>query len=258
MGCDSEKFEGITRGGRMKFCNLIFRGLTKKDVFEIKNNKPNFIITCNAKFIVKSQKNERFKKIINQNIATIDGQIPFWLFKLKYKNIHAEKLSGSDLIYDFCEFASIENKRVFLLGGYEDSNLLAQKKLQEKYKIEIAGYSPPYEEYPFSKETNKKIVDRLLSFKPHILFVSFGAMKQEFWIDDHMDILKEIGVEYVMGVGGAFDFVSGRIKRAPKVVQRAGLEWLWRLIMEPKFFRVKRVFISSLIFYYFIKEEVLR
>lgn len=239
------------------FCKLEFKGLTKEDIFNYPSDF-KFIITCNSEFIVKAQKDARFRSIINDNIATLDGQIPYWLFKLKYKNIKVEKISGSDFIYTLCEYAKIYNKKVFLLGGYPDSNALSVQKIREKYNIEVEGYSPPYEPYPFRSETNAIILEKISNFKPNILMVGFGAKKQEFWIDDNKEILKRIGIEIAIGVGGSFDFVSGKIKRAPKFIQNIGLEGVWRLIMEPRLFRVKRLFISSMIFYYFLKEEVLK
>ncbi len=242
----------------IEFCNLKFKGFNKENVFYRESNNLNFVIPCNAELIVKAQKNKRFANIINNNIATLDGQIPYILFKLKNRSIEVEKLSGSDLIYDFCELAKNNNKRVFLLGGYPESNSLSVKKLKEKYRIEIGGYSPPYEPYPFSEKNNKTILEKIVKFKPHILFVGFGAIKQEFWIDDNKNLLQSIGIEYAICCGGTFDFVSGRIKRAPKFIQKIGLEGVWRLILEPKWFRVKRLIESSKIFGCFIKYEVLR
>ncbi|WP_297890109.1 WecB/TagA/CpsF family glycosyltransferase [Sulfurihydrogenibium sp.] len=240
-----------------RLCNIFFNGLTKNDIFN-NASKFKFIITANSEIIVKAQKDERLRKIINENIVTLDGQIPYWLFRFKYRNIKAEKISGSDFIYDLCEHAKQHNKRVFLLGGYQDSNTLSVQRIREKYNIEVDGYSPPYEPYPFSDKTNALIIEKILQFRPNILLVGFGAKKQEFWIDDNKEILKKIGIEIVIGVGGTFDFVSGKIKRAPKFIQNLGLEGLWRLIMEPKLFRLKRLLVSSMIFYYFFKEDILR
>jgi len=229
--------------------NLIFRGLTKEILLE-EENKLKHIVTCNAEFIVKAQENDRFKTIINNNYATFDGQVPYFLAKLKYKNINFEKISGSDLIYDFASLAKKKNYKIFLLGGYKKSNELAVKKLKEMYNIDIDGYSPPYENYPFSRNNNELILKRIEIFKPDILFVAFGAIKQEYWIDDNRKFLEKIGVKWAVGCGGTFDFVAGTIKRAPKFVQNIGLEGVWRFIMEPKWFRLKRLLISLKIFSY--------
>lgn len=235
---------------KIYFANLIFKGLTKEIVLK-EEEFLKIIVTVNAEFIVKAQNNSRFKNIINSNFATFDGQVPYFLAKRQNKQINFEKISGSDLIYDFCQLAKEKNYRIFLLGGYENSNINAVKKIKEQYPgIEVDGYSPPYKPYPFEKNHNEMIISKIERFKPDILFVGFGAMKQEYWIDDHKKELEKIGVRWVIGSGGTFEFVAGTINRAPKVIQNIGLEGVWRFITEPKWFRFKRLLISLKIFKY--------
>jgi len=233
----------------IKFADLIFKGLNK-DILFSKQESLKIIIPTNAEVIVKANENEKLKNIINKNFATFDGQIPYMLAKLQNKSIEFEKISGSDLIYDFCELAKEKNYKIFLLGGYVDSNKLAVEKLKEKYNIQITGYSPAYEPYPFSKENNDKILHKIKNFKPDILFVGFGALKQEFWIDDNKEILEKIGIKWVVASGGTFEFVAGKIKRAPKIIQKIGFEGIWRFLLEPKWFRFKRLLVSLKIFQY--------
>lgn len=237
----------------INFCGLIFKGLTK-DILFSKKPEFKFIIPCNSEIIVKAQKNKKFKEIINKNIATFDGQVPYIFAKLLNRDVKIEKISGSELIYDFCKYAKINKKRIFLLGGHADSNITSVNRLRKEYQIEINGYSPPYEEYPFSNENNSKILKKIEFFKPHILFVGFGAIKQEFWIENNKEFLKNIGVEFAIGSGGTFEIVSGKFKRAPIAIQKLGLEGLWRLLLEPKWFRVKRLLTSLMIFRYIFKE----
>jgi N-acetylglucosaminyldiphosphoundecaprenol N-acetyl-beta-D-mannosaminyltransferase len=156
-------------------------------------------------------------------------------------NFNFEKLSGSVIIYDFCELAQKKYLKMFLLGARQENNRLAVCAIREKYKIAIDGYSPPFEEYPFSVEFNKLCIDKIKNFKPEILFVGFGAPKQEYWIDDNKIVLSEIGVQYAVGCGGTFDFVSGNIKRAPVFIQKLGLEGLYRFLQEPNKTRFKRL-----------------
>ena len=85
---------------------------------------------------------------------------------------------------------------------------------------------------------NKQLIRRINNAQPEILFVALGAPKQEIWIYENLK--KMPSVKLAMGVGGSFDFISGRIKRAPLIFQRLGLEWLWRLILEPR--RIKRIY----------------
>ena len=154
------------------------------------------------------------------------------------------KLSGSDMVYDFCKFAKANNYKVFFLGGKEESNQIAVNVIKETYKIMIDGYSPDFEDYPFTDRFNELCLEKIINFKPDILFVGFGAPKQEYWLDDHKEFLSELGVKYAIGCGGTFDFVSQKIKRAPVFVQKAGLEGVWRFFQEPNKIRFRRLIYS--------------
>jgi len=227
-------------GSSIKAFNIIFKGLKKDFILSLLESKKdlNVIITVNAEFIVLANEIERFRRILNENISTIDGQIPYFFLKIKKKGVEVEKISGSDLIYDICERASKLKLRVFLLGGLETSNKISQQRLKELFPgLIINGYSPPYSPYPFPKQHNEKILKILKDFSPDVLFVAFGAPKQEYWIDDNKTFLKKIGVRLVIGVGGTFELVAGIEKRAPKFIQNIGLESLWRLYQNPRRFR---------------------
>jgi len=233
----------------INFANLQFRGLEKKELLE-ESDSLKFIVTVNAEFIIKANNDEEFKKIINNNYATFDGQVPYFLAKKQNPDIYFEKLSGSDLIYDFAKMAKEKNKKIFLLGGYKESNTQAIEKLREKYNIEIDGFSPEYKPYPFDETHNNNILKRIEVFKPDILFVGFGAIKQEYWINSNKDFLEKIGVRWVVGSGGTFEFVADTIKRAPKWIQNIGLEGIYRMLKEPNMIRVKRILLSFKIFKY--------
>ena len=218
------------------FADLTFRGLTK-DILLKEEHSLKVIVTVNAEFIVMAHKNDRFRKIINDNFATFDGQIPYLMAKLQNRGLYFEKISGSDLIYDIARFARMNRKRVLLLGGIEESNARTVQILKDGYGIDVAGYVPAHRPYPFDEAHNSAMLRRIEDFRPDFLLVAFGAPKQEFWIDDNREYLERIGVKWAVGVGGTFDFVAGREKRAPKFVQTACLEGLWRLIQNPKRFK---------------------
>lgn len=232
-------------------CGIRFNALTHNDLF---NNLESFkqVSTVNAEFIVRAQKNKRFRDIINSNYSTIDGQFLYFLLKLKYPRKRFAKISGCDFIYDLCQFSKNHDKRIFLLGGYEKSNSLAVDQLRKLYEIEIQGFSPEFKPYPFDKEHNNKIIQKIQSFSPDILLVGFGAYKQEMWINDNKEILEASNVKIAIGVGGTFDYIAGRIKRAPRFFQVAGLEIFYRLYAEPSKVRLKRIFLSFRIFKYLI------
>lgn len=237
------------------FANIKFSGVTRDQVFS-QDRKLKIIATVNTEFIYKAERNNRFLNVLNQCCTTFDGYWPYLMAKVKNrKNI--EQISGSDLIYEFSSFAKNTNKRMFLLGGYEESNSVAVKRLKEIYDIQVSGFSPEHKPYPFDYDHNEKIKAELKKFMPDILFVGFGSVKQELWLYDNKEFLNNIGVKWAVGCGGTFEFVSGKIKRAPKIMQMLCMEGLWRLISEPNIYRLKRLLLSVYITkYLFLKERI--
>lgn len=227
----------------LEFCGIQFRCLERRQLAADPADIC-FIVTVNAEYIVKAQRDPVFLAIINSHHASFDGQIPYVFARLLYPQRHIEKISGSDLIYDVCALAQQRQRSLFLLGGHRHANALAVQKIQQGYGIRVAGFAPAYQTYPFSEEHNQAIRAQLQQFRPDYLFVAFGAVKQERWIADNLAFLQTLGVRLVVGCGGTFDFVAGTIKRAPRWVQRSGLEGLWRLIHEPSLFRLRRLLLS--------------
>ena len=241
----------------MKFCGMKINCHHIDDLL-IETGNCKILVTVNAEAVVRAQKDAKLLNIINSNYASIDGQIPLWLYKLIYRDVDVNKLSGSDLIYDIAEWAEKNRKRVFLLGGKKDSNQVSVLKLKQKYpSLLISGYSPEYAPYPFPQEHDKEILKQISSFVPDVIFVGFGMGKQEYWAEDNRIYLNNIGVSLVVGCGGTFEFVSGKIRRAPLSIQKCGLEGFWRLFNEMKWFRVKRLLLSFKIFPIYFSYHIL-
>jgi len=236
----------------VELAGITFRGLTLDDVFEEREGLSH-IVTVNAEFIVRANESSFFQQILNNNISTFDGQIPFAIAKMRNRNVKFEKLPGSELVYHICERSQLKKQRVFLLGGAADSNAGAIEVLRRRYPgLNIDGYSPPYSDYPFSNQLNEKIFYAIGKFSPFHLLVGFGAVKQEVWIAENRTQLEQMGVRLAIGVGGTFDMVSGKFKRAPKYLQKIGLEGLYRLALEPEAHRVKRILLSLRLFRYIV------
>jgi N-acetylglucosaminyldiphosphoundecaprenol N-acetyl-beta-D-mannosaminyltransferase len=228
---------------------LKFTGLRVSEVIK-EADTTKVITTVNAEFIVEAnEKNERLKNIISTTVSTFDGQVPYFIAKLFNSNTDFHKISGSDLIYDFIDKARKESLSVFILGGKEETNLKAVKNIRDK-GVQAFGYSPPYSSYPFSDGWCNDITQILAQKSPDILLVCFGAVKQEFWIDDNLDFLNSLNVKFVYGAGGTVDFVAGTKSRAPVFFQRTGLEGIYRLFEEPKLFRFMRILKSFRLFKY--------
>lgn len=234
-----------------KFCNVRITDKSKRNLLLIYDTL-QILVPMNAECFVRSNENPELLAFINNNCrTTIDGQIPLWLYKnLKHEKC-IEKISGSDIIYNYCKWAEEDKLKIFFLGGKQDSNEEAIFKIKELYpNLCIQGYSPSYEPYPFSLQNSKSILNKILSFNPDIIFVGFGFGKQERWISDNLSFLKRLNVKWTICCGGSFEFIAGKLKRAPKIIQTIGLESIWRLLMEPKLFRVKRLLTSFKIFKY--------
>ena len=240
----------------MKFCNLNINLTNKKELFEIDKKKTKCIVTLNAQIITLANTNKGLYDFVNSNYATIDGQVPLKMAKItnrkEFKNV--EKLSGSEIVYDFCEFAKKKHMKLFFLGGMEESNKQAIVNVKEKYGIKVDGFSPEYENYPFSNKFIESCFSKLEDFKPDIVFVGFGAPKQEFFMRDNMDRLKKCGVKFAIGSGGTVDFVSGKIRRAPNWITKLGLEGFYRLFKEFNKARRKRLMYSFKFFKYIWKK----
>ena len=240
----------------MKYCNLNINLTNKKELFEVDRKKPKCIVTLNAQIICLANTNKELFDFVNSNYATIDGEIPLKCAKLfhhkDFKNV--QKLSGSEIIYDFCEYAKKNNMKLFFLGGLEKSNKEAVSKIKNEYGILVDGFSPEYENYPFSKKFVDSCFSHMEKFKPDIVFVGFGAPKQEFFMRDNIERLKKCGVKFAVGSGGTVDFVSGKVKRAPKFISKIGLEGLYRLIQEFNKARLKRLLKSFGFFKYIWKK----
>lgn len=232
--------------------NVKFQGLHKSDLLKpVITPDVLFLITANAQFLVLANEDRRFMDILKKGIVTIDGQLVYWLLKCKYPKETFEKIAGSDLIYECLEYAQKNREKVFLLGADELSNRRAVEVARQKYPdVTIFGYSPSYSPYPFSSKQNETILGEIKKARPEVLFVAFGAPKQEYWIDDQLEELRKLGVKKIVGCGGSIDFLSGKVKRAPKIVQKFCLEGVFRFICEPNKIRFKRLILSLKVFRY--------
>ena len=225
----------------LRFANLVFRGIHREEILR-DDGLYRLIVTVNAEIIVQANRKPMLAEIINNNWATLDGQWPWWAARWKSGRKDLEKISGSDFVYELCAMAAARGLRVFLLGASPEVNATACERLRKLYELEIDGYSPPPADYPFSNSLDGEIANRLCKFKPAILVVSLGCPKQELWAESHRRDLESMGVRWVIGAGGTLDFIAGKVRRAPVLMQRMGLESLWRLALEPKvrFIRVLR------------------
>ncbi len=233
----------------IKFANLEFDGLTMEKVLSPKDSM-RIVVTANAEIIVKANEDKDFGNILKTSTKTFDGRIPHLIASFLNKGRKIDKISGSDFIYEIAQLAKINSERIFLLGALEDVNEKASEKLREKYGISVAGFSPAFSNSSIDEKQNLLILKRIELFKPQYIFVALGSGKQEKWLFDNKDYLSKIGIKIGVGCGGTLDFVAGRNKRAPVWVQKIGMEGVFRFLIEPKWYRFKRILTSFRLFKY--------
>jgi len=188
---------------------------------------PHQIVTVNPEFVVIAQNDPEFKGVLDAaDLALPDGFGLLWAARFKGRPLQ-ERVTGTDTVEHLASLAARRGFRLFLLGGREGVAKATAAILESKYAgLSIAG---TYEGSPAPAE-DQIILERIQAARPQILLVAYGAPQQDKWIHRN---LPKLGDLVAMGVGGAFDFLSGRVKRAPAWMQNAGLEWLYRLAREP-------------------------
>ena len=263
------------KNNKIDIAGVQFNPVLHEDVLEnigefVKQNKSVYITTPNPEMVLNASKNNEFKNRLKHSALVVpDGigilwtssylNLPFSKSKIirffqviktltlvllkpnSCKKIIPTRVSGSDLFMNIVDKSQTTGWRIFLLGANEGVAERAIKKLYIKYPR--ANFVGSYAGTP--KENDEDyICDRINNAKPDILFVAYGSPLQEFWISKNLKKLHSVNV--AIGVGGTFDFASGETKRAPVVFQKMGLEWLWRLFLEPS--RIKRIWNATFVF----------
>ena len=186
------------------------------------------IATVNPEFVMAAQRDAEFLEVLETaDLCIPDGVGLLWAARRQGTPL-PERVAGSDLVYEVARLASQNGWRLFLLGAAEGVAQEAGILLQDRYPgLTIAG---SYAGSPDPAE-NEAIVQRVNDSGAQILYVAYGAPRQDKWIGRNREMLPS--VRLAMGVGGSLDFITGRSKRPPQWAQRAGIEWLVRLVQEP-------------------------
>ena len=203
-----------------------------------------YICVTGVHGVMEAQADENFRRILNDAfLCTPDGMPMVWMGKIRGHR-EMRRVYGPDLMLEVCAWSGKNSCRHFFFGGAEGVADLLAKKLKEKFpKLEIAGtFTPPFR--PLNAEEEKQFVETIRAAKPDILWVGLSTPKQEKYM---AEFLPKLDATLMIGVGAAFDFHSGRVKQAPRWMQRSGLEWFYRLCQEPRRL-AKRYFKNNPIF----------
>ncbi len=226
------------------------------------------IFTPNPEMIVKAQKDTYFKEVLNRGDLNICDGFGVWLAAKCREWASddccsgakiAQRIPGVDFMLEICKIAEESGKSIYLLGSNSDD--VARKtaeNLQKRFtNLKIVGcdggpqiFERKAKEFEQSniKDEGSEAITKINQTAPDILFVAFGMGKQEKWISENLS--KMPSVKIAMGVGGAFDYISGHVKRAPCWMRKIGLEWVYRLIRQPR--RIWRILNATLVFCYLV------
>jgi N-acetylglucosaminyldiphosphoundecaprenol N-acetyl-beta-D-mannosaminyltransferase len=196
----------------------------------IDERRPTYFITANLHYAMLSSQDERLRKVnAGADFILADGMPLVWASRLM-KTPLPERVAGSDLIWQLCERAARNGWRIFLLGGAEGIADEAARKLIEKHSgLAIAGIaSPPFRQLTPAEELG--LLSQIRDSRPDLLFIAFGQPKGELWLAEHYE---KLSVPVSVQIGASLDFVAGKVRRAPRWMQRIGLEWVYRLAQEP-------------------------
>mgnify|MGYP001553297909 CR=1 FL=1 len=209
----------------------------------IRSQKKGYISITNTESMYHALRLEEHLQYINQaDYSCCDGVGVVW--GAKFKNVIIPRLHGPDLMIHCCRHGVAKKWRHFFYGGKEGVPELLEKRLGNRFPgmITAGGYSPPFRE--LTPEEDDKVVEMINEAKPDILWVGLGLLKQEKWIAQHRD---RLNVPWMVGVGAAFDFYAGTVKRAPRFFRDLGLEWLYRGLFEPRMI-IRNIYSLKMVF----------
>jgi N-acetylglucosaminyldiphosphoundecaprenol N-acetyl-beta-D-mannosaminyltransferase len=197
----------------------------------IRQRQPHYICVTGVHGVMESQQDEELRRIHNAaGLVTPDGMPLVWLSHLRGRRF-VQRVYGPDLLLAACEHSLSTGYRHYFYGGAEGVPEQLASRLQRRYPgLQVAGTcSPPFR--PLSAEEDEQIVQQINAANADIVWVGLGTPRQERWMAAHVDRLT---APVLVGVGAAFDFHAGLKRQAPRWMQRSGLEWLFRLLMEPR------------------------
>ena len=194
----------------------------------IADGRPHYMAVVNAAKIVAATRDERLKRVLREaDLVTADGMSVVWASRLLGRPLK-ERVTGIDLFERLVAHAASSNLSVYFLGAKQESvSGVVARFTAEHPKLKVAGYRNGY----FAESESSAIAEEIRSSRADLLFIAMGSPAQEFWIAENLALS---GVRFALGVGGSFDHLSGLARRAPRWMQRAGLEWLYRLAREPR------------------------
>ncbi len=243
---------------KVKLFDIFFTIGTYNELVDIiidkaKAKHSSYVCFANAHMVVEGYRNKEFlRTLCRADIVTTDGMPIVWAHKWISKIHNAERVAGMDIINSILSYSNNNSLSIFFYGSTEENLMHLKEECCINYpNIIINTYSPPFRQ--LLEEEKKEIISMINSFDPTFVFVSLGCPKQEIWMDSMKGSINSL----MLGVGNAFLTSAGIEKRAPKWMQKYGLEWLFRFIHEPRRLWKRYLFTNSFFIYLALKYKIL-
>jgi N-acetylglucosaminyldiphosphoundecaprenol N-acetyl-beta-D-mannosaminyltransferase len=237
-------------------CGIALDAVTLRDAVEtiderIFAGEPYEHVSVNAAKLVRIQNDRLLREAIERcELATADGQAVVWAARLLGHRL-PERVAGIDLFRALLALAAERQYRIFILGARPAVLEEAGRRLEQEHpSVRVVGVQHGY----YAAEEEARIVARIRAASPDMLFLAMETPAKEIFLARHRE---QLGVRFVMGVGGSIDILAGRRRRAPRWMQRAGLEWLFRLLQDPRRL-AKRYVVGNTRFMLLVLRERLR
>lgn len=230
------------------FDNLNMDEAFQKAVELSNKDSLSMVVTPNPELLMISRKDKTFQKILQDASLVVPDGIGVILAAKLLKTPLKERVPGIELMTKILDYIAKESKTCYLLGTSKELVKKAKDNIQDKFKgIQIVGFRDGF----FSKEQEESIVEEINRLNPDVLFVAMGAPRQEKFIVRNKD---RLNTKLALAVGGSLDVFSGEKKRAPSIMIKLNLEWLHRVLIEPK--RIIRLFVIPKFLFLILKEKI--
>lgn len=215
----------------VKINNFDKQSLHKRVIEMLSRKGCSVIFTPNPEMVIAASRNDNISRILsNADLRIADGSGLLLASNILGDPLQ-ERLAGIELGEFLLEFSAKKSISIYLLGGKDGVAELAQKKLEAKYKgLKICGAHHGF--FEMCGEENDEVIRQINTASPDIIFVCMGFPRQERWICENKDKIPSLRL--ALGLGGSLDVWSGQIARAPKLLRKISLEWLYRIVKEPK------------------------
>ncbi len=216
----------------------------------LEGNRARMIFTANPEIVMLAESNKDFNESINKGDLVVADGIGVVIGAKWLGHPLKERVAGYDLVQGILDKMKDTEKTAYFFGAAPGVADLAAKRMMQLHQgLKVVGSHDGY----FDAAEEQRLIEEIKALKPDLLLIGLGAPKQESWMLKHKD---ELGIKLCIGVGGSFDVMSGKLKRAPQVFIKLGLEWFHRLISQPT--RFKRMMKLPIFLVHILKKKITR